>query len=251
MAKTISNALNNPIFKLYLEFMAYNLHLINGLNIEFQSEKPKTPILLERISFLYKSILKCFIKRQMVEVENVNVFSPNNYLDINQIYFGGKVDTFLKNPDTANTVSANDLHNFKMHCLQFYIELCVQLKKRFDLKDEHLIYASTFVPKKAISGEILSISQFTYLFPYLSVDVDKVNLEWQLISETESLKKFKDADLTLFWENISVTKNELGKPMFSNLMQVVKCVLSLPHSCAAVERIFSQLTLKKISFEID
>lgn len=36
-----------------------------------------------------------------------------------------------------------------------------------------------------------------------------------------------------------------GEPKYPNLMKVVGCVMSLPHSNAAVERVFSQLNLIK------
>jgi hypothetical protein len=40
-------------------------------------------------------------------------------------------------------------------------------------------------------------------------------------------------------------KNQIGEPMFNNLMTVVKLILSLPHSSAAAERVFSQLSMIK------
>jgi hypothetical protein len=52
-------------------------------------------------------------------------------------------------------------------------------------------------------------------------------------------------DVTVFWQRVAETKNELGQSMFNSLMEVVKCILSLPHSSAAAERVFSQLTINK------
>lgn len=49
-----------------------------------------------------------------------------------------------------------------------------------------------------------------------------------------------------FWEKVSLTKNSLNEPMFCNVVQVVNCVMSVPHSSASVERVFSQLNLVKI-----
>jgi hypothetical protein len=77
------------------------------------------------------------------------------------------------------------------------------------------------------------------------VDVDKVNNEWQLLGENDLLKQYANTDLTLFWKKVAETKNELGELMFGNLMEIVKCVLSLPHSSAAAQRMFSQLPLNK------
>ncbi|CAH1366273.1 unnamed protein product, partial [Tenebrio molitor] len=51
-ARTIFNALQNDIFKLYLQFLEFNLKLITDLNQELQSESPKMPLLLNRITSL-------------------------------------------------------------------------------------------------------------------------------------------------------------------------------------------------------
>jgi hypothetical protein len=40
-------------------------------------------------------------------------------------------------------------------------------------------------------------------------------------------------------------KNQIGEPMFNNLMTVVKLILSLPHPSVAAERVFSQLSMIK------
>jgi hypothetical protein len=55
-AKAILNALNNPVYKLYLQFLKFNLERITQLNLEFQSEQSKMPVYLDKITTLYKSI---------------------------------------------------------------------------------------------------------------------------------------------------------------------------------------------------
>lgn len=247
MAKSILNALSNPLFKLYLQFMAFNLDTITKLNVEFQGEKPKTPILLDKIVTLYKTFLKYFVKKDIINSESINnvvVSNPRLYKDINDIYLGAKVDMFLKNPSEVGKISSADLHNFKVRCLDFYVEMCKQLKKRFDFSNKHLQFAGLFKPTTVLSGKIISISEFAYLFPNIKVDPDLVNSEWQLISEYKELKE-KDLDLNNFWATVAKTKNELGELMFPNLMVVVKHVLCIPHSSAAAERIFSQLNVIK------
>lgn len=44
----------------------------------------------------------------------------------------------------------------------------------------------------------MSNSEFTFLLPYLDVDPDIVNIEWQLI--TEVMEKYEHEDITTFWK---------------------------------------------------
>jgi hypothetical protein len=127
--------------------------------------------------------------------------------------------------------------------LEFYVELTLQIKKRFDFEDKFLKFASLFRPMTATSGRILTISEFTNLFPVLQhLNIDKVNEEWQLLSEVDELKSCNDSS---FWEKLPRMKNDLGEPMFLNLFEVVKCILILPHSSASAERTFSKLFIIK------
>lgn len=52
-------------------------------------------------------------------------------------------------------------------------------------------------------------------------------------------------DFDEFWKSIFAMKNTLGNPMFSHLSVLVKGIISLPHSSAAAERVFSALYLIK------
>lgn len=152
----------------------------------------------------------------------------------------------MKNQDNLANLSNNDLHSFKFKCLDFYIELCQQIKTRFNLGDKHLKFAELFNPQKVLSGQILSISEYESLLPNLAhLDVDKVNSEWQLLSEIENRDNLLNDSVMDFWKKVGELKNDLGELLFANVFEVAKCVLSLPHSSASAERVFSQLSLIK------
>ncbi|CAH1379253.1 unnamed protein product [Tenebrio molitor] len=139
----------------------------------------------------------------------------------------------------------NDIDSFRIKCLDFYVELCLQIRNRFNFQDKVLEYATVFRPSVARSGDILAISDFKNLFPNLTdIDVDLINQEWQLLSETDLLTKDCD-DISDFWAKVAIIKNELGNLMLPNLLIIVKYILSLPHYSAAAERVFSQLSLIK------
>lgn len=210
------------------------------MNIEFQAENSKLPLLLDHLTALFKTILKSFIKPEVLKrnkIHKICVTDPNNYRSIDEIYLGANVDMELKNNTLLNFA---EIKKFKLRALDFYIELCVQIKKRFDFEDPHLIYASNFTPEKVLSGEILSIADCKNLYPILDIDIEEVNSEWQLLPELEAVKSISDKDLIDFWKSVPKIKNGLDKPMFPNLIKIVQFVLCLPHSSAACERAFSE-----------
>jgi hypothetical protein len=190
-------------------------------------------------NFIKHSLMKLVMVIKNHEIANINVKDPSIYRSVDNIHFGGKVDAYLKNPENEFKIAAADLHNFKLRCLDFYVELCVQIKKRFNFQDKILLYASLFTPSVVRSGNIFSISEFQNL----AVDVDEVNREWQLLSDIDLLTNCDD--LSDFWTKVATMKNQIGEPMFNNLMNVVKLILSLPHSSAVAERVFSQLSMIK------
>lgn len=245
--KNILNGLNNNAFKIYFLFLSYVLELITKINLEFQSESPQLPYLLERVTNLYKIILRSFIKKDILKRKNISdilLENPDNYILLNEMYFGAKIDAFLKNSESK--LEKKELHDFKLRALSFYIELCKQIKMRFDFNNPHLKFAANFTVQNALSGDIISIAEFVNLYSSLNIDVEMVNIEWQNLYHTFPLNTYQSYNLLQFWSMVDKTNNSSdGKPMFGHLMALVKYILILPHSSAAAERIFSQLNLIK------
>lgn len=236
------------ITKCYLLFLSYILELVNKLVLEFQSESTKVHHLLENMTNLYKTILGSFIKKSILKVYDQNIKNlvfndPGNFMDITEIYFGAELEVYVC--EHSNSINQVELLNFKRHALDFYVELCRQIKIRFNFDNESLQFASLFDPKKVTSDSTISIAKAKVLFNGLDVDLEELNAEWRLASEVG--KKYSTLDVDEFWNRIIAEKNTLDEPMFSNLAQVVNRVLALPHSSAAAERIFSQLNLIKIN----
>lgn len=245
-ARNILAGLNNPEYKMYMLFLSYVLDLVTKLNIELQSETSKVPILLERMSTFYKSLLRNFIKAEVTkntEFDRINVEYPHNFKEIDTVYCGGKSDAFILDSIRKNKTSQTVIGNFKRHVLSFYIELCKQVKNRFNFEDNCLMYASNFSPSKMKLKTVDSVSDFVNLFPQIECDIETVNLEYQSVLDLD-LNKFSNS-VDDFWKEIFIMKNDLNNPMFPNLSKVVKVVLTLPHSSAAAERGFSQFMLNK------
>lgn len=92
--QTLLNNLNSPIYKAYFQFLSYILDIVNKLNLEFQFEKCKIYALKDRISALYKTILRNFLKKDYIDeldIDKVDVFNCDNFFPKENVYFGAKV----------------------------------------------------------------------------------------------------------------------------------------------------------------
>ena len=97
------------------------------------------------VSQLFKTILSNFIKPEIINNENlqtINFKHPSNLLDIDEIYLGIFVSEKIK------TCSKNDKDNFVHNCIYFYIELCEQIRKRFDFNSAILLNIGQLDPQK-------------------------------------------------------------------------------------------------------
>lgn len=179
-----------------------------------------------------------------IDIGSVNISDPNNYLPLEEIYCGAKVH-FLND----NEVIASEIKNFRIRVLDFYIEWCVQIKKRFKFENDVLLFTSKFSPEVVISGKHNSISEVQKFFPYLNINLEELDFEYRLLSEMSQIKDYVisdgNNDFVHFWLSVNNLKNGLGKPMFSNVIKVATLIMSLPHSSAAAERAFSQMSLIK------
>ncbi|KYN19742.1 hypothetical protein ALC57_07895, partial [Trachymyrmex cornetzi] len=244
LTSAILDNLNNPVFKIYLLFLSYILDIINKMNLIFQGEGTQIHILHTKFSTLYKNVLRNFIKKTIIDQFNLSKILPTNsdyYVKLEEIYMGANVELFLK----TNFIHQEELNKIRINILNFYIELCEQIRKRFDFNDKHLIFLTNFQPKQALSGNVSSITDTAILLKNLVSDVESLNSEWRQLQDIEYLKKFENASFDQFWLEVFQMKNELNEEMFPNLKKLIKGLMCLPHSSACVERIFSQLSLIK------
>nr|CAI5846610.1 unnamed protein product [Callosobruchus analis] len=133
------DSLNNPLIRIYLEFLEYVLPIFSDLNLEFQSESPKIYILYERMATTYKTILQCYMKLDYVnntDVSEIQYRDPDHekseYLEDEYIYrrefeddyflLGGKAESLINDYDNAvmkesdshcNAGSGNSGHSVK------------------------------------------------------------------------------------------------------------------------------------------
>lgn len=244
----ILDCLNNPVYHIYFKFLKHILSLVTKLNTLFQSETPRFHIFLENITNIYKTIMKFYIKSEIVNskipLSKINPTNPDYYLQIEKIYLGIEVEQFLLSHD----IHQNDINSIKVKCLDFYSTLCSEIKSRVDFSDETLNMMQILNPETVFSDNKESLARLVNRFPNI---IDKNNLP-NLDLEWRELSNFKPANEKLNFDEFIIymgaKKNGIGEQLFPNLTNFFKSISCLPHSSAAAERLFSQLNIIKTKY---
>jgi len=247
-AEEIFGVLNNPLSKLYLQFLQFVLPLIVNLNLEFQGEQPKIYSLYEKMAAVYKTFLEFYLNHEYIKntpLEQVQYRNPQHFMDINSIYLGGDVTVALST-NCNNSLNKEDVQTFRLKCLNFYIECCHQLFKRFPFNKEQMkaLKMLSFLEPKNIPN-IQSIALAASNFPKClnSMSVNDLDREYRMLRNMESFKF--EGNFVPFWTEVFSLKNNDQTEYFPTLSNFVKNILCLPHSSATVERVFSAINLNK------
>lgn len=91
---------------------------------------------------------------------------------------------------------------------------------------------------------IISITPVLTFFKeqFKNIDLNSLDLEWRLLRNTNVDISLKIED---FWASVKQIQNGNGSEIFPLVNNLVFYILTLPHSTAAVERIFSNINLNK------
>lgn len=151
------------------------------------------------------------------------------------MYLASKAEMMILNGELYES----EVKDIKHHCQESYIILCKQILKRINFEDPVLSGVQTLNPS-SLGESLLKLIRF---FPNFVKDVEDLEAEWKLLILDGFLRKEKS--LEAFWHSVFCLKNALGQIMYPHLKDFVGALLSLPHSSAITERVFSQTKLVK------
>lgn len=246
-AETILDKLQDPSTKLYLEFLEYVLPLFTNLNKEMQSEETRMPLLHEKVSGVLKTILEFYMKPEYLEatpLPDVQFKDPTKFLPLDFMYIGAKPTAALAS--NLHGLDKSQIHNFRLRCLEFFIEAAHQIHQRFSLKSDLMKNLRVLDPKVVANKEVSSIAPLAVSLPLLvpASEINDLDREWRLLRNTD-MSQHTNLGASQFWNSVSQRRKGDDTPEFPVLSSFMKKLLCLPHSSAAVERVFSQVNLLK------
>lgn len=244
-AENILAKLNDITTKIFLQFLDFILPVINNLNKEMQSETPKIHLLYKNICTTLRTIYDCFLKRPYLvntNIQDIDFQNPRNFLTLEDCYYGAAVNKTI----IENEIPPEKLDFFRKRALEFYIEACSQILKRFPLKNNNLELLNFLEPSVVKNGSISSLSPVVIKFEFLvnSANLQELDMQWRMLRNMQELNSLPD-DVESFWKEIRKITAGDGTETFEELSNFAFNILCLPHSSANVERIFSKVNLIK------
>ncbi|XP_066990850.1 zinc finger protein 862-like [Macrobrachium rosenbergii] len=245
-AQSILDNLKDPRNRLYLEFLDFILPYFNNLNKQMQAESPQIYTLHEAVCNLCRNLMDCYMNEDYLRktsVENVQYQDPRHFMPLQNMYLGPKVTASISN--NIHGLPQQAIEEFRKRCLGFFIESVRQICMRFDFRNPILKRMSAIDPKSVVKREVASIAPLASLLPGIVKDseLNDLDREWRSLRNKDNL----DSNMPVeeFWNHIRKMKTGDDRYEFPVLINFVFSILSLPHSSAAAERIFSAVNVMK------
>lgn len=235
--------LNDPLIKAYYYFLGWMLPKFSTVNSYFQSESVVITKLNQKMTALYRELISLIFPSSYINsiaIEMINPTQERHHKDLKDIYLGLGVQKQLEE------VEEDRKEILRQKCKQFIITACTAIRKRYHINDPILTAISNLDPEICVSDERQeSLAPIFTLFPRLTPKT--LNEQQELDDEWRRLLIHLPRDLDAsqhppdkFWHQIAQIGDENGK-VFKQLPAFMLAMLSLPHSNAECERIFSKV----------
>ncbi|KAL1492463.1 hypothetical protein ABEB36_010715 [Hypothenemus hampei] len=197
-----------------------------------------------------KDLLLCYMQAKYVTSRSLSDIDPCNhaaFLYKRSVYLGIKVQTYI---ETNKQISERSdlLDYFYGKCIDFMKTGCKEILNRYNFKDSVYDKIEFLLPHNAVSFAFHE--SFLTLLPALSYFNrfcdehiwQQIDDEWRQLPHypLDSLHANINDEIDAFWTALSSENSP-----FINLSNFALSVLSIPHSNAECERVFSKVNLLK------
>ncbi|XP_039309173.1 uncharacterized protein LOC120358609 [Solenopsis invicta] len=249
----IYKQINNVFNYLFLLFLKMILPYFTDLNKEMQSERPKIHELYGKIANLYRCIMEIFIDKNYIKqcnsLQTVQYKNPHNFISLQNLDLSIEIENYI---EKHSDIPLAEIEKFKLRCVDFLIKSLDQVFLRFLFDRVDLQEMRTLIPKNIIyfSNSIIPLAkQFSHVVS--NTQLSDLQKEWSILqaeiaNNMQSYEKITDYEN--FWKIMWTFKTaDKVIPLFPLLMKLVHFINVLPHSSAAVEKLFSFVNLNKTS----
>ena len=218
-----------------LIFLKPVLREVQTVNKKFQSQNPDPTKLIGDLLLLIKSLATKIV----MPGKNLNFITAKleDHLDPHP-YVGYQFETEM----SASKFSPEVRNQMRTRCVNFVLGLINQLRQRLPENIDILQDIALFSPDECLKRLKRSIVHFAKLFVTDADVLTRVDFQWKNLS---LIHWSEVTDCVKFWTEVSLYMDSTGQNPFRELVNVAFAVLSLPHSNAEVERIFSCVNITK------
>lgn len=235
MAETLYSMYNDPVNHLYLLYLKPILEEVQTVNKLFESNNIDPTKLYKDLCALVQSTSP----RILNPTARVDIFTQNieSYLDPkpNMGYaFETKLREYNLQPEVEN--------NLRQRCLNFTLKLVSELRSRLPINFNILEKVSLFSVEETLKAVKPSLIDIAQEFRVDAATMDRLMSQWRNIVH---IKWERTSSTVEFWNEVIDYKDAAGNNPFADLSQLAISLLSLPHSNAEIERVFSQMNIVK------
>lgn len=244
-AKLILENLKNPTIKSYFFFLKYSLNFMNQFNALFQSRSSLIDCLRKESIRLFLQLGQNFLKPSVLKMEYLtgNILHPSNYLPIEKIYVGPECAQSLL------TLTINEQNELRKKMLEFYVTLAKESLARLPINNTIFSEFELVTPANAFSADrnetLGNLTNVCKIYSNI-VDSNELCVEWRSLPfyfvDEQYKNRLSQLDKTEMWLEIRALQDFSGKYLFENIAKLALIILTLPHSNAESERLFSIVT---------
>ena len=246
-AAEISFRLEEQGTKHVLLFAHFIIKKVDALNLLFQSEDFQLHHLHRKMSEGYRALLSLYVRPDILESVPLHAIDPEDTAvckAIEDINLGGRCESLLLEQPLREGE-----RKMRLDALEFLERLCGQIKRRFDM-DPNGTLARLCALDPAVAmleandkNRPQTLAPLMVRFKHLVPEEKRDDLDDEWCELPVALATDK-TQLTppVFWAEVAELKDAADEPRFPTLTKFTFDLMSLPHSTAAVERIFSQVS---------
>ncbi|CAF3918958.1 unnamed protein product [Rotaria sordida] len=230
----------------FLVFLYHNIY--EQILIWFQQTQPLIHVLYDECEQLIRRLFSCFINEDLIqnktlhELINISFHNQTNQKCDSKLEIGEATRRGLNNlSDEENKSFFSDIRNI-------YSSITKELIRTLPLNNDLLRHLQCLHPiMRHSKTSHISIMNIARSFPQMIIpdDIDRINAEWYIYQNEKIPNEWYEKtneyhSIDYYWKNIFTIKTNTGTDKFIALSKLIKCVLSLSHGNADVERGFSE-----------
>jgi hypothetical protein len=241
-APQIFSALDSQSTLLYAYFLTYTIPLFDIVNLILQSDEPQVQNMHDCLNEMFVDVITRFVKPDVIDIaQGKDVLSIPYSADVNQksdenLVVGQQVRSLI----AAGGIPEGEIANFYQRVRKYYIAVCDYMLEKFPLNNELLQHAKIANPARRLEGTYASVLFFADRFGF-DGNLESLEMEFARFQLEKLESRLLELRVDEAWVEISNLKTASKAPKYPHLCSLMLGILSISHSNADSERIFSSV----------
>jgi hypothetical protein len=237
--------MHNPMTKATLLFLKATQPVFDELNLLLQRDEPQIHVLLDSCIELLTNLFIRFLKPEAIQkassIFTVDYNKYSNQKCRDKLIIGAETKSYLSEMKECGMMTSDDRTEFYAAIRKYFEKGVSYILEKFPLHDELLNHAKVVEIAKRKESSFESVKYFVERFPIVVGANCKDELDGKTLDalEIEFLKFQIDKDVSVDSTDRIDTQWAKLSDKYPGLSSCMLAILSVPHSNADSERVFS------------